>query len=70
MTEQEVVTLMKSSNTAQEWDANCGKVKHACGGYPSFWWPTIIVSGLGDQVAAKWGGDMQIRIVGISIPTK
>jgi len=63
MTEQEVVALMESSTTEQEWNTNCDKVKRACGDYPAFWYQTIILSGLGDRVAAKWGGDMQLRFV-------
>jgi hypothetical protein len=63
MDKQEVIDLMRSSNTEQEWNANCSKIKKACGNaYPPFWFRTIILSGLGDEIAAKWGGDTQIRI--------
>jgi hypothetical protein len=53
MTEQEVVDLMKSSKTEDEWNANCDKVKKAFDGYPSFWFSAIILSGVhGETVAA------------------
>jgi len=65
MTKEEVVTLMQSSNTELEWNENCDKVKKECGGYPSFWYSTIILSGLGDKTAAKWGDDMYIRVKAI-----
>jgi len=36
-TEQGVTTLMRSSTTEKEWNANCDKVKQANGNdYPSF----------------------------------
>jgi hypothetical protein len=64
MTSQQVLTLMLSSQTETEWNANCDRVKVACGGYPSFWWETIMVSGVAAKVAARWGGDDQIRVGG------
>lgn len=49
MNKNEVITLMKSSKNEEDWDKNCDKVKAACGGYPDFWYPEIIVSGLCDE---------------------
>lgn len=46
MNEQQVVDLMKSSKNSDEWNANCDRVKAACGGYPDFWFASIIMSGL------------------------
>ena len=36
MTQQDVVDLMKSSKSEDEWNANCDKVKAEFGGYPDF----------------------------------
>jgi len=55
MDEAEVVALMESSNSPQEWDANCDKVKAACNGYPSFWYGAVIMSGVHNRTRAKWG---------------
>ena len=63
MNEQEVIELMKSSNSADEWNTNCDKVKKACGGYPSFWWPAIMQSGIAAETAKKWDGSMDIKII-------
>lgn len=54
MTQAEVVALMKSSKSEDEWNANCDKVKKACGGYPGFWYSAIILSGLLNQVQSNW----------------
>lgn len=62
MDQQQVIDLMKSSKSGAEWNDNADKVKKACGGYPPFWWPAIVQSGLMRQVTATWGGDDQIRI--------
>lgn len=55
MTEDEVKALMESSKSESEWNANCDKVKRACGGYQEFWFPLIVMSGLLARVRASWG---------------
>ena len=62
MSEREVIALMESSKSSAEWNTNCDIVKAKCGGYPSFWFRAIILSGIGDRVAAAWGGDMQLHV--------
>jgi len=62
MNQQQVVTLMESSQTEDEWNKNCNKVKKACKGYPSFWYKSIVLSGVADRTARKWGGDASIKI--------
>lgn len=63
MTEKEVVALMKTSQTSEEWDANCDKVKDSHSGhYPRFWFGAIVLSGLVTRVAARWGGTGEITI--------
>lgn len=66
MNEQEVVALMKSSKSEVQWNANCDKVKKACGGYPDFWYSAIVVSGVAAQTAAGFGGsaDIKVSIIG------
>ena len=54
MSEPEVVNLMKSSKNEQEWNDNADKVKKACGGYPSFWYVAIILSGVIAKTQATW----------------
>lgn len=46
MQEQDVINLMLSSKSEAEWNANCDKVKEEFGGYPSFWYASIIMSGV------------------------
>lgn len=65
MNQQEVVALMKSSQSEAEWNANCDKVKRACGGYPDFWQSAIIQSGIAREIATKFGGSVDIRITKI-----
>lgn len=55
MTKQEVIDLMKSSNSEEEWGANCDKVKKEFGAYPHFWYKAIILSGLAAETLAKCG---------------
>jgi hypothetical protein len=61
MDEQSVIALLESSQSALEWNRNCDRVKKECGGYPPWWYEKIIMSGLCDRVAARWGGDSKIR---------
>ena len=54
-TPTEVVKLMESSTSEDEWNANCSKVKQANGGgYPSFWYEAIVLSGVAATVQATW----------------
>lgn len=62
MNKEEVINLMESSQTEQEWDDNCDEVKKACNGYPNFWFKEIILSGLAGRVTARFGKDDKIHI--------
>lgn len=51
----DVVTLMKSSKSEEEWNDNCDKVKATNGGdYPDFWFYSIILSGVLNSVSSTW----------------
>jgi hypothetical protein len=55
MTEADVVALMKTSRDAKEWDANIEIVKEAFwGGYPSFWWTAMMMSGVAHNIQQSW----------------
>lgn len=54
MTEAQVVALMQSSKNEDEWNANCDTVKKHFGGYPKFWFPAIMMSGLAHAVRNSW----------------
>lgn len=63
MNQQEVVALMESSKSAEEWDANCDKVKAACNGmYPPFWHSAIMLSGVASRTLAKFGETDEIKV--------
>jgi len=62
MTESEVIELMKSSKSSKEWNSNADIVKSRCGGYPSFWYRAIILSGIAQEVTATWGSDAEIHV--------
>ena len=55
-TPEGVKELMLTSKSATEWNANCDKVKKANGGYPGFWYGTIILGGVmgAAQSTYKW----------------
>ena len=64
MSEEEVVALMKSSRSDDEWNANAARVKAAYGGrYPAFWFPAIMLSGVAEETAQTWGGTAALRIL-------
>jgi hypothetical protein len=54
ITPEGVKALMESSTSEAEWNANCEKVKAANGGYPAFWYSTIVMSGLMGKVTANF----------------
>lgn len=46
MTKEEVLQLMTSSRSLEEWNENCDKVKAALGDYPDYWYEEVLQSGL------------------------
>ena len=62
MNKEQVVQLMDSSKSRAEWDANCDKVKGACGGYPDFWYEAIVNSGLASHKARSFGQSAGIQV--------
>lgn len=65
MKEEEVTDLMKSSISEEDWNRNCDIVKERCGGYPSFWYAAIVLSGLAGEVSSSWGGTDKIQIAAL-----
>lgn len=61
MTKPEVVALMKTSKTNEEWRINANKVKDAFGGdYPNFWYRAIIMDGVAKEVLGPYWGEIRI----------
>ncbi len=59
----DVVTLLESSQSEDDWNDSCDKIKSANGGsYPDFWWEHIIQTNFAKRVSSRWGGDDKIRI--------
>lgn len=54
MNKREVIELMKTSKSEDDWNSNCDKVKKACQGYPDFWYEEIVLSGVMNQVISTW----------------
>ena len=54
-TPEQVVSLMESSKSEEEWNANCDKVKAAHNNdYPNWWYKEIVMSGILSKTQAKW----------------
>lgn len=62
MDPRELVELMASAKSEKDWNDKCDFVIKTCGGYPSFWYQTIILSGLLEKKAQEWGIDHSIRV--------
>ena len=57
---EELISLMRSSKNSKEWKSNCEIVKKECNGYPDFWYETIVLSGLCDEVLGKGSSEIKI----------
>ena len=56
MTKEEIIELMRNSNSEDEWNKNCDAVKRENnGGYPDWWYSEIIASGLVNVTRERWG---------------
>jgi hypothetical protein len=63
MTKAQVIDLMQSSQTVQDWNKNADTVKAAFNGdYPNWWYEAIIISGVADKTLAKIGVTADIGI--------
>lgn len=54
MDRQEVIALMQTSRNENEWNINCDTVKKNCGGYPSFWFEALMLSGIARKIQNSW----------------
>jgi hypothetical protein len=60
---EQVAQFMATSRSPEEWDKNCDTVKAAFhGGYPSFWWEAIMVSGVARRTMANFGETPDLKI--------
>lgn len=64
-TQEGVVSLMRTSKDEAEWANNCDKVKEINGGYPKFWFSSIITSGLMNKILGP--GSDEIKIIDLSL---
>lgn len=63
LTPEQVAQVMEMSRSEEEWDKNCDLVKAAFGGdYPSFWWETIMMSGIAHRTMASFYSSPDIKI--------
>lgn len=59
----DVMMYLSEACHEADWDARVEDVKAANGGdYPSFWYRTVIASGLLKRTAAKWGDNGEIKV--------
>ena len=61
-TPEGVKAHMGAATSEDDWNKRADEVKSANGGFPSFWFATIMMSGLAAKTADKWGGDADIHI--------
>jgi hypothetical protein len=54
-TPEGVASYMSEATSAKDWNSRCNEVKiENEGDYPSFWYHTIIVSGIADTTEIGW----------------
>ena len=55
MKENEVVELMRSATSEDDWNTKCDYVKGMNEGkYPDFWYSAIVLSGVFSETKATW----------------
>lgn len=60
--ERDMVQYMSVATSESDWNKRTDDVKRANGGYPRFWYPAIILSGVAAKTAEKWGGDADLHV--------
>ena len=57
-----VAAHMSESTSTEDWNNRCNEVKDANNGdYPSFWYPTIVASGLVDKTLGAGSSTIKFR---------
>lgn len=54
---------MSESTSRDDWNRRCDEVKAANGDYPSFWYSSIILSGLCDQVMGAGSSQISTQLL-------
>lgn len=57
-TPEKLAEFMSFSKNVDDWNIRCDMVKKVCGGYPSYWFETIIQSGLYNRVQSSWSSQI------------
>ena len=58
------IALMEGAKSEKDWNDAIDVIKKEHGGqYPDDWYPKIIMSGLGDRVAARWGTKIGVATI-------
>lgn len=67
MKECDLVALMESSSSSDEWNDNLRKVQVEFGGkYPEFWYAAIVASGVATKTFAKFGASTDIKVTALA----
>lgn len=53
-TPEKLASFMSEARNNNDWNKRCDMVKKVCSGYPSYWFETIILSGLYNRVSSNW----------------
>lgn len=61
-TPAKLLAYMRETTSTADWNLRCDKVKAANGGYPPFWFETMILSGEADEILGKFGADTKLRV--------
>lgn len=65
-TPEGVTAYMSQSTSEDDWNDRGQAVKDANSGYPSFWWETVVKSGLSERVAQSFGGNYGLHVTDLN----
>lgn len=57
-TPEKLAEFMSFSKNVNDWNIRCDIVKKVCNDYPSYWFETIILSGLYNRVRSQWSNQI------------
>ncbi|HEV7952113.1 MAG TPA: hypothetical protein VGO98_01955 [Candidatus Saccharimonadales bacterium] len=60
-TPEGVAAHMSESTSEADWNERCDEVEAANDGYPSFWFATVIMSGLADKTLGAGSSNIKIN---------
>ena len=58
-----ILARLDASTSRRQWNEICAEVKSYYGGYPAWWFPDVILSGIAQRGANRFSDGCMIKVI-------